>query len=92
MLTGTPEGTISFEFDGTAESDFRRNRIGICVLHPILECAGKPCSIEKPDGTLEPGVFPEAISPHQPFRQIRAISHEPIPGVRAEVRFEGDVF
>ncbi len=92
VLTGTPEGTISFEFDGTAESDFRRNRIGICVLHPILECAGKPCSIEKPDGSLEPGVFPETISPHQPFRQIRAISHEPIPGVRAEVRFEGDVF
>ena len=92
VVSGTADGTVTFEFDGTAASTFLKNRIGICVLHPILECAGKPCSIEKVDGTVEEGIFPRHISPHQPFKGIRAIVNEPIPGVRAEVRFAGDIF
>jgi hypothetical protein len=44
------------------------------------------------DGVLEEGDLPEAIAPHQPFMGMQAISHEVMPGVWAEVRFEGDVF
>jgi hypothetical protein len=36
--------------------------------------------------------FPEFVSPHQPFLNVRAITHDVAPGVRAEVRFYGDVF
>ncbi len=91
-IQGEPAGRITFIFDGEARSSFLRNRIGICVLHPILECAGQPCSVERVDGTLEEGTFPRYISPHQPFKQIRALTHEVVPGVRAEVRFDGEVF
>src|SRR5687768_13159185 len=40
-VRGDATGRVSFVFDGEARSAFRRNRIGICVLHPILEGAGK---------------------------------------------------
>jgi len=81
-----------YSMDGEARSTFWRNRIGFCVLHPIPECAGRPCRVDKADGTVAQGTFPDAISPHQPFLDMRAISHEVTPGVWAAVRFEGDVF
>src|SRR4030095_1750096 len=36
--------------------------------------------------------FPRYISPEQAFRNIRALRHEVVTGIHAEVRFEGDVF
>ena len=92
LLTGDPDGTLIYRMDGMAESTFRRNRIGFCVLHPIRECAGRPCVVEKTDGSVEQGEFPEYIAPHQPFKDVRSITHEPMPGLSATVRFEGDVF
>ena len=91
-VEGDTSGTISFEMDGQAHSDFRRNRIGFCVLHSPAYVAGKPCTVEKDDGSVEEGRFPDAISPHQPFVDMRAIRHEVVQGVTAEVRLEGDVF
>jgi D-apionolactonase len=97
-ITGDAEGTIQFKMDGEARSTFLRNRIGFCVLHPGTrgaggrECSGQPCEVERIDGSVERGAFPEYISPHQPFMEMRAIAHEVLPGVRAEVRFSGDTF
>ena len=91
-ITGDAKGTIRFEFNGRARSTFLKNRLGFAVLHPIKECAGKPCTIEKAGGLKESGTFPDAISPNQPFLDMAAISHEVAPGVTAEVRFEGDLF
>jgi hypothetical protein len=92
VLTGEPDGTLSYALDGLAQSTFRRNRIGFCVLHPIRECAGRPCVVEHTDGLIENGEFPQLISPHQPFRGIRSISHEPASGLSITVALEGDVF
>ncbi len=91
-ISGNAQGTITFEMDGQAHSTFWRNRIGFCILHPIRECAGKACTIEQSDGTTLHSQFPALISPHQPFLSMQAISHEVVPGVWAEVRFQGDVF
>ncbi len=90
-IRGASDGTIAFSMDGEVRSTFLRNRIGICVLHPAA-CAGLPCEVEHSNGEVERGAFPLYISPHQPFFDIRSISHEPVSGVRAAVRFEGDVF
>jgi hypothetical protein len=92
ILTGTPAGSISFAMDGKAHSTFLRNRIGLCVHHPLRECVGKPCVVETAAGALEHTRFPEFVSPHQPFLNVRAITHEIALGVSAEVRFLGDVF
>src|SRR5205807_1565522 len=48
-------GELRFEFAGEARSDFLRNRIGLCVLHPIDLCAGAECEVEHSDGGLEHG-------------------------------------
>jgi hypothetical protein len=91
--SGDSNGQIRYRFDGVARSGFLRNRVGICILHPILECAGKPCAIEHIDGTTEQGAFPAAISPHQPFFDIRGISYGVVnTGIRAQLEMEGDTF
>ena len=91
-VTGDVSGQVVFSFDGVSRSQFLRNRLGLCVLHPIVECAGKPFMVEHSDGRTEPGIFPKHIAPQQPCFDIRAFSHEVAPGVRAELRFEGEVF
>jgi D-apionolactonase len=91
-IRGDANGSIRFTMDGEAQSTFQRNRIGFCVLHPIRECAGIPCRVEKVNGSVERTMFPKRISPHQPFKDIGAVSHEVVPGLEAEVRFTGETF
>jgi hypothetical protein len=91
-VVGTTDGALTYRFDGEARSTFLRNRIGLCVLHPIAGCAGEPCEVEHTDGRVEQTRFPADVAPHQPFHDVRAITHAPTPDVRLEVRFDGDVF
>jgi hypothetical protein len=91
-VAGHANGKLEFLFDGKARSTFLRNRIGFCVLHPMRECSGQPCTIETTSGTITKGRFPDLISPHQPFLNIRSIRHVATPGLDAEVRLEGDTF
>jgi D-apionolactonase len=91
--TITGRGSVlEFTFDGHVEKSFLRNRIGICVLHPIVECAGKACRVQHSDGSWEEESFPRFISPHQPFKDIRALSWLPSGRVQASIEFEGEVF
>jgi hypothetical protein len=92
LLEGDATGTVRFAMDGEASRTFLKNRIGLCVLHPMLECAGQPCEVERADGEVVRGVFPRFVSPQQPFLGIRALRHEVVPGLVAEVRLLGDVF
>lgn len=91
-IDGRPDGTITYQMAGDVRSTFWRNRIGICVLHPIRECAGQPFVLKKADGSTEDRVFPLMISPHQPALDVRGIAHEVVAGVWADIRFDGDVF
>ena len=91
-IAGCPDGRITFAVRGAAASSFLRNRIGLCVLHPADECAGRPCIVETIDGDRAESVFPALVAPQQPFRNVRAILHEVSPGVEVEVRMEGEAF
>jgi len=90
-IAGDERGRIEFTFDGEAHSTFKRNRIGFCVLHGP-SAAGQPWVLETVDGKSSPGAFPQFISPHQPAKNLRSITHEVAPGIRARVDFAGDVF
>ncbi|MGH8241625.1 MAG: hypothetical protein ACREXP_32025, partial [Steroidobacteraceae bacterium] len=70
-VTGTPEGVIHYRMDGTANTEFEYNRIGLCVLHPDDECAGQPYSGKGPDGPVS-GRLPELVAP-QPFEDGRYV-------------------
>src|SRR4030042_916406 len=42
-ITGESNNRISFSMEGLAESTFLRNRIGLCLLHPLKGFTGKEC-------------------------------------------------
>ncbi len=88
-IEGTAEGTLTYHFDGRARRTFLRNRIGLCVLHPMT-LAGTPVEVETSSGVVC-GLFPAEIAPHQPFLDIVAI-RQPTPVGPVEIRFAGDVF
>ena len=101
IISGDARGTVDFKMQGQARSTFRRNRIGFCVLHPMA-CAGLAAKIEHVDGTFEETFFPKLIAqqlvkdghpwPVAPFDNMRALSHQVLPNLWVEVRFEGDIF
>ncbi len=90
-IVGEKNGTLTFRFLAEALVGFWKNRIGLCVLHPD-DCAGKACVVEHTDGTTSASEFPRFIAPHQPFENVRSISHEAAPGVRVDVCFAGEIF
>ena len=92
VLIKADNNTISFYAKGEALNSFKRNRIGICVLHPVVECQGKKVIVTKPDGTDYTASFPLLISPHQPFRDIKKMQFEISEDIKAELIFEGDTF
>ena len=91
-IEGTNEGVVRYCFKGKAVAPFLRNRIGLCVLHPSGEWAGKPCQIEHVDGSITHERFPLLISPHQPFKDVRAISHDLQHGGQVRVTMSGERF
>ena len=54
------------------------------MLHPVQDGA---CEVEHTDGRREMSRFPARISPHQPFMDVRALTHYPA-GLRVRVEFE----
>ena len=91
-IAGRADGTLRFEVEGEAISDFLTNRAGFVVLHPLDGVAGAPVEVTHTDGTVERAEFPRLISPSQPISDIRALAHEVVPGVRATCTMEGDAY
>ncbi|MCH4543596.1 hypothetical protein DK867_05625 [Ochrobactrum sp. POC9] len=85
-------GTLTFDAVATTVTGFETNRCGFCILHPIVGVAGSPVTVEHVDGTLNQTHLPDLIEPWQPFKDMRAITHEAMSGVTAECRMEGDTF
>ncbi|TPL01044.1 MULTISPECIES: hypothetical protein [unclassified Mesorhizobium] len=91
-IEGHADGRLSFDVGALPENDFETNRCGFCILHPIAGLAGSPVKVEHTDGTIVDTKLPLLIDPWQPFKDMRAITHNVRPGVSAECRMEGDVF
>src|SRR5699024_24802 len=82
---------LRFAASATVDTDFFTNRTGFVVLHPC-KLAGKAVTIEHTDNKIEKSHFPVTIDPLQPMLDLRALTHEPAPGLQAECRMEGDVY
>src|SRR5690606_26069281 len=91
-IGGEKDGSLVFTYDGTANNDFQRNRIGFTVLHPIQPCKGKKVQIVHSYGSRTESIFPEYISPHQPFLDIQEMHWTLAEGRNASLFFEGEVF
>lgn len=91
-IEGKIDGTLTYEVDGEALTPFTKNRLGICVLHPIKEHAGKALEITQPDGKTYTAAFPVHIQPDPPFKNIRTMRWQIAPSALAVLDFTGDVF
>lgn len=91
-IQGDESGTVTFEFYGKAHNTFQKNRIGICVLHPIDGVLGQPTQLISPDQTITNAHFPTLISPHQPFLEIQTLRWQPTSGATWQLDFSGDIF
>lgn len=93
------DGVLIAGFRADAQSGFRFNRIGLCVLLPPQEFAGQPFAAEGPDGRID-GVLPERIGeqrivdglPAPLFAPFSSLELAGRSGVRVFLTFEGDLF
>ena len=91
-ITGSESGEITYRFSASTAVSFMRNRLGLCLLHPIAGLAGRECELTKADGAVEISRFPDAISPNQPFLNLSGISHKLQSGQVVSVNFKGEIF
>lgn len=75
-----------------ARQAFVTCRSGLMVLHPLRGVVSLPVRVIHGDGSEQQGRFPDAISPGQPFFDIRALVYQPTPALRLHWAFSGDVF
>ncbi|MGH7082448.1 MAG: hypothetical protein ACREFV_08280 [Acetobacteraceae bacterium] len=90
VVSAAPE-RLAIEASVVGHGRFMTNRTGFVVLHGAASAGGRSHVVHAAGGTTE-GTFPPLVSPHQPFFDIAAITHEPAPGIIAEVQFSGEVF
>jgi hypothetical protein len=91
-ITGTELGEISYGFSGESTDTFLKNRLGLCLLHPVAALSGRGCDLIRPDGSIETSQFPVNISASQPFLNLAGIAHKLNSGMKATVKFEGEIF
>ena len=91
-IEGRSDGSLEFTGAATPATDFLTARTGFVVLHPLKGVAGRPVEVEHTDGTVETSTFPALVDPVQPFLNLRSLTHEVMPGLKAAVRMQGDTF
>src|SRR5882672_1956322 len=91
-IEATKDGNLEFTGTAVPKTDFLTARTGFVVLHPLKGVAGFPVEIEHIDGRKVSGKFPELVNPIQPVLDIRSLTHEVLPGLKATVLMEGDTF
>lgn len=91
-IEGEASGRLRFAASGIAPEGFLTNRTGFVVLHGLEGVVGHPVAVTHTDGARETAVFPQHVSPDQPVFDIARLEHEPQPGLRVAVAFEGDAF
>ncbi len=83
-------GGVAVDATGTTTAPFRRNRIGLVLLHPPT-LAGLPFTVRHPLGPPTSHAFPVWIAPHQPATDVSGYAWS-VDGVDVEVGLTGDVF
>ena len=90
-IAGTSDGGLVYGISGQTGSVFEANRVGLCLLQAIADCAGKKCKVESDDGGVGEVVYPREISPHPVLQNIRNFSYEVMAGVRVKFSFAGGI-
>ncbi|WP_293853179.1 hypothetical protein [uncultured Alsobacter sp.] len=73
-IEGRADGTFSFAVEGRSDAEIVTNRAGFVVLHPA-GFAGMPVTLLDVAEHESDAVFPESISPGQPFFDLRGLRY-----------------
>ena len=84
------EDRLHVDIDGDVRERFRRNRIGLVVLHPPT-LAGVDVTVRTPSDSAVERVFSEGISSHEPAQDIAGLDWT-ADGVDCRLELAGDVF
>lgn len=91
VLEVTVDGpTLHVDAVATTTAPFRRNRIGLVVLHPPT-LAGVPFTARHPSGSVTESAFPTWIAPHQPATDLSGLDWS-TGRVALTLDLAGDVF
>ncbi|MBC2607059.1 hypothetical protein [Pelagicoccus albus] len=90
-INGDTSGRIAMRFEGRSHCDFRKNRIGFTVLHPLKEYVGQDLEAVHANGCVQQSHFPDLISPHQPLFDLSQLKWK-VGEFEATLKFDGDVF
>lgn len=91
-IEGRSDGSLEFDGAATPATDFLTARTGFVVLHPLKGVVGRAVEVEHTDGSVKVAKFPALVDPVQPLLNLRSLTHEVMPGLKAVVRMEGDIF
>ena len=91
-IEGRSDGSLEFTGAVTPATDFLTARTGFVVLHPLKGVAGRSVEVEHTNGGVQTSSFPMLVDPVQPFLNLRSLTHEVVPGLKAVVRMQGDTF
>ena len=97
-VEGRPDGTITYELDGTCQGVFRYSKIGFNVHHDLPGSIGRPYRARHGERTWT-GVLPVAIDPQRVvdgtlsgmFAPYEELAIEVADGIEAIVALEGDL-
>lgn len=92
QIEGQTSNEIRLTAHGMALSSFKKNRAGLCILHPIKTCAGQNCTVTTKEGKRSEHTFPTTISPDQPFKNMQKLEWLTPGKIICELQLEGDVF
>lgn len=90
-IEGFPDSRVRFTIDGEVLQNFKKNRAGFCILHPLKNVVGQPAEITTPKSEKHEGKFPTSVAPQNPFKQIQRLKWN-FENRWYELMFEGDVF
>jgi hypothetical protein len=91
VWTLRPAG-LSAACDCTSEAGFPTTRAGFVILHSLPAAKGQQLSVTHDDGRVERTVFPDLISPHQPFMAVSGMDYTTAAGHPLRLAFVGEVF
>lgn len=91
VLTLTSSGKLSVALTLTAHAEFKTNRAGFTVLHPLAGVSGKLLTVLHSDGSRQEASFPLRVAPAQPVFDIAALEHV-VDGVDVSIAFSGEIF
>jgi hypothetical protein len=91
VLTLTSSGRLSVALTLTAHADFKTNRAGLTVLHPLAGVSGEPLAVVHSDGSRQAATFPSHVAAAQPVFDITALEHV-VAGIDVAIRFAGEIF